>query len=57
LIGTLVGIATHRFVPNPYHIFFRTTFFSAVFAVTNSLRLQGIRGRSSHGITGLRLII
>jgi distribution and morphology protein 31 len=42
-------------VPNPYDIFSRTTFFSAVFAVTNSLRLQGIRGRSSYGITGLRL--
>jgi mitochondrial distribution and morphology protein 31 len=26
-----------------------------VFAVTNSLRLQGIRGRSSYSITGLRL--
>jgi distribution and morphology protein 31 len=42
-------------VPNPYHVFSRTTFFSAVFAVTNSLRLQGIRGRSSYCITGLRL--
>jgi distribution and morphology protein 31 len=41
-------------VSNPYHIFSRTTFFSAVFAVTNSLRLQGIRSRSSCSITPLR---
>lgn len=56
LIGTSVGIAT-CYCPNPYHVFSRTTFFSAVFAVTNSLRLQGVCGHSSYGITGLRLDI
>ena len=52
LIGTSVGIAT---CCSPLCLFHssRTTFFSAVFAVTNSLRLQGIRSRSSHGVSGL----
>jgi distribution and morphology protein 31 len=53
LVGTSVGIATH----SPLCLFYysRTTFFSAVFAVANSLRLQGIRSRSSHGVAGLRM--
>ena len=54
LIGTSVGIATRC---SPLCLFYypRTTFFSAVFAVTNSLRLQGIRSRSSHGVPGLKM--
>jgi hypothetical protein len=56
LIGTLVGFATRC---SPLCLFYspRTTFFSAVFAVTNSLRLQGIRSRSSLGVAGLRMLI
>jgi distribution and morphology protein 31 len=54
LVGTSVGIATRCF---PLYLFYfpRTTFFSAVFAVANSLRLQGIRSRSSHDIAGLKM--
>ena len=54
LIGTSVGIVTCS-CPKSLLYFSRTTFFSAVFAVTNSLRLQCICGRSSYDITGLRL--
>ncbi len=54
LIGTSVWIVLHCH-PKSLSYSFRTTFFSAVFAVTNSLRLQGIRSCTSYGITGLRL--
>jgi distribution and morphology protein 31 len=56
LIGTSVGIAMRYY--SPRHLLFpslRTTFFSVVFAVTNSLRLQGIRTHSSHGDAVLKL--
>ena len=54
LIGTSVGIVTYS-CPRSLSYFSRTTFFSAVFAVTNSLRLQCICGCSSYDITGLKL--
>jgi mitochondrial distribution and morphology protein 31 len=42
------------FLCNTYCLPFRTTFFSVVFAVANSLRLQGICVRFPHGGAALR---
>jgi mitochondrial distribution and morphology protein 31 len=42
------------FLHDTYCLSLRTTFFSVVFAVTNSLRLQGICVRLSHSGAGLR---
>jgi mitochondrial distribution and morphology protein 31 len=56
LIGTSVGNGNALFPKMLIFFSFpRTTFFSVVFAVTNSLRLQGICARSSYGNALLRV--